>query len=71
MLRRSCVVWFGDCGILVCLQLACPSKAIQAWQAAGIPVALVDTDEKLEEKLADKSKDMEKLEEKDKKMEEP
>ena len=42
-----------DCGLLVCIQLACPNKAIQAWQAAGIPVAQVDTEEKAE-KLEEK-----------------
>ena len=49
-----------DGGLLICIQLACPNKAIQAWQAEGIPVAQVNTKEKAE-----------KLEEKEKKMEEP
>ena len=42
-----------DCGILICIQLICPNKSIQAWQAKGIPVAAVeteDTKEALEEK---------------------
>ena len=47
-----------DCGLLVCIQLACPIKAIQEWQAAGIPLTQVDTEEK-PEKLQEKEKEVE------------
>ena len=56
---RALLTWYmRDCGVLVCVQLACPSKAIQEWQAAGIPVVQVDTEEKAE-KLEEKEKEVE------------
>ena len=47
-----------DCGILICIQLLCPIKSVQAWQAEGIPVAAVETGDTTE-KLDTKHKDAE------------
>jgi len=43
VISEAILIWYmRDCGLLICIQLICPIKAIQAWQAEGIPLVALD-----------------------------
>jgi len=48
------VFYMRDCGLLICIQLICPIKAVQAWQAEGVPVAAVDSEDEHGAKMKNK-----------------
>jgi len=59
VISEAFLIWYmRDCGLFICIQLICPIKSIQAWQAEGIPVAAIDKTEEIEKEKRNKVQDL-------------